>query len=387
MEQNYSNTRGFLSDTDLSENLITRARRKRAGKYIDLTSSNPTHHQLLFPADVLRTAAEVYWQERRYEPDPKGIFAAREAIAAYYMRREPAFSVSPDDVVVTASTSEAYSLLFALLTEPGDNVLAPDITYPLFEHLALLHHVELRSYRLIEEAGWQIDETSLLRAADARTRAILLVSPHNPTGAAISKPIAALEQLDLPVICDEVFADFPYRLPYIPPLGSLHPHLCIFHLNGISKMLALPDLKLSWIAMTARAASHFRARLEILNDIFLSASSLIQSMLPVLLENGREFQAAMRRRIRSSLDLGLKIIATCPRLHAHSPDGGYYLFVRVSDCDDEEELVLHLLDRGVFVHPGYFFNCEHGAHIAISTLIEPETLETGLCRVVDALAV
>ncbi len=383
----HNDASGFLSGVDLTENRITRACRALAGRYVDLTVSNPTHQELLFPADVLRNAAERYWQQRRYDPHPKGLLATREAIVAYYAQRQPALHISSDHVVITASTSEAYNLLFALLADPGDNVLAPQVTYPLFEHLAAIHRIELRPYRLIEETGWRIDEASLLSAADARTRAVLIVSPHNPTGAVVSEPLHALERLGLPIVCDEVFADFPYRLSSVPPLGALHPHLPIFHLNGISKMFALPDLKLGWIAMTARAADRFSERLEILNDVFLSSSTLIQTMLPALFAGSRDFQASMRARIRSSLDKALEMLAQSQTLRAYPPDGGYYLFVRVLGHEDEEALVLRLLERGVFVHPGYFFNCEQGTHIAISALVEPSTLEAGLSRLITALRV
>lgn len=376
---------GFLAGADLSVNTIERARRA-ASNYLDLTSSNPTHHGLIFPLEILRTAAESYWAARRYDPDPRGLPAARDAIVHYYLGRIPALHLQPDHVVITASTSEAYGLLFTLLADPGDNLLAPDVTYPLFEHLAAAHHVALRTYRLDESRGWQIDEATLLHAADARTRAVLIVSPHNPTGMIVQQPIAALDRLGLPVICDEVFAEFAYRAPHTPPLAALHPALPVFTLNGISKMFALPDLKLGWIAMNAPAASAFGARLEILNDLYLGANSLTQAMLPALFEGGLAFTAAMRRRIRTSLDMALAMLAGCPAVRVQPPDGGYYLFPRVLGWDNEELLVLRLLERGVLVHPGFFYGCEDGTYIMISCLTEPEMLKRGLRIIIEALA-
>lgn len=381
---------GFLAGADLSANAIERAR-QRAHEYIDLTSSNPTHQGLLFPAHVLRAAAERYWSARRYDPDPRGLPAARQAIAAYYAQRPHPVPLSSgagmnaDAIFITASTSEAYSLLFTLMAEPGDNVLAPDVSYPLFEHLAAAHHVELRSYRLDESRGWQIDETSLLRAADGRTRAVLLISPHNPTGMIMQRPLPALDRLGLPVICDEVFAEFTYRAPFTPPLGALHPRLPIFHLNGISKMFALPDLKLGWIALNEPATTAFGARLEILNDAFLSANSLTQAMLPALFAHGVDFVTAMKQRLRASLDMALEMLDACPALRAQPPDGGYYLFPRVEGWDDEEKLVLYLLERGVLVHPGFFYGCDDGIHLMISCLTEPERLRRGVEIIVRAL--
>lgn len=397
---------GFLADADLTENAIEAARRATKG-YIDLTSSNPTHQGLLFPPDALRAAAEPYWSARRYEPDPKGRLDARAAIADYLESRfartsplvaletartqgrqgghSPSRAIAPDDVVVTASTSEAYSLLFALLTEPGDNVLGPDVTYPLFEHLAQVHHVELRTYHLDEGTGWQIDPASVLAAADARTRAALIVSPHNPTGMVVQRPIPALTALGVPVISDEVFAEFPYRVAHAPPLGALHPELPVFHLDGISKHLALPDLKLGWIAMNDPAATRFGQRLEFLNDAFLSANALTQAMLPALLAGGAEFVAAMRQRVRASLDQALATLAACPSVRVQPPDGGYYLFPEVLGWDDEEALVLHLLAHGVLAHPGFYYGSERGAHLMISCLTEPARLAEGLERLARAL--
>ncbi|MGQ9896234.1 MAG: pyridoxal phosphate-dependent aminotransferase [Acidobacteriota bacterium] len=368
---------GFLSNADLSPNRIEQLR-QRKGHYIDLTSSNPTQQGLLFPPDVLKAAAADYWDKRRYCPDPHGSLTAREAIAADYARRRLPLAISPSDIFITASTSEAYSLLFALLTDPGDVVLGPNITYPLFEHLAAMHQVALHTYRLDETHGWRIDESSLLAAANARTRAILVVSPHNPTGMVVQQPLPALRQLGLPVICDEVFATFTYRVPASPPLGTLHPELPVFHLDGISKRFALPDLKLGWIALNKPAAARFGARLEILNDAFLNANALTQFMLPALFEQGQTFVQDMHNRIRDTLDMALAALQRCPKLIVHPPDGGYYLFPQVVGWDDEEALVLELLEQGVLVHPGYFYGCEQGIHLMLSCLTEPTQLRAGL---------
>jgi aspartate/methionine/tyrosine aminotransferase len=378
---------GFFADGDLTPNRIELARlRAAAGPgYIDLTSSNPTHHGLLFPPEVLRRAADGYWAERRYTPDPRGALPARMAIADYYAGRTPPLSLSTDDMFITASTSEAYGLLFALLAEPGDNVLAPDVSYPLFDYLAEIYHIELRPYELDESNSWQLDQSSLLDQADSRTRAVLVISPHNPTGMVIQSAQPALAQLALPVICDEVFAEFTYRVPSAPPLGALHPDLPIFHLNGISKMFALPDLKLGWIALGGAAAERYGARLELLNDTFLGANALTQSMLPVLFREGWPFVEAMRARVRDSIDLALQLLKPASRLRARAPDGGYYLFPRIRGWDDEEELVLRLLDHGVLVHPGYFYGYERGTHIMISCLTEPARLADGIERLLEGL--
>ncbi len=382
---------GFLAGADLSANRIELARRRVAQRgYIDLTSSNPTHQGLLFPADILRDAAERYWASRRYDPDPRGLLTAREAITRYYAgRRAPDLPHDPDRVFVTASTSEAYSLLFALLCEPGDNVLAPDVSYPLFEYLAAIYRVELRPYRLDEGRDWRIDADSLRDQVDKRTRAVLVISPHNPTGMVVQARQPVFDALDLPIICDEVFAEFPYRAPTVPFLGALHPDLMVFTLNGISKMFALPDLKLGWIVLSERASALYAERLEMLNDTFLGANTLTQTMLPALFERGMPFVDEMRQRIRANLDLAVGALSACARLEVNRPDGGYYLFPQVLDCQDEEQLVIDLLDAGVLVHPGYYYGvaAQNAGHLMISCLTRPDALAAGVAALCRALAV
>jgi alanine-synthesizing transaminase len=376
-----------LAGEDLTPNRIELARQAaEAGPgYIDLTSSNPTYQGLLFPPEVLQAAAQPYWSARRYEPDPRGSLPARASIVAYYASRTPALPLSQADVFLTANTSEAYSLLFALLAEPGDNILAPAVSYPLFDYLAAMHHVALRPYALDESRGWRIDPASLHAQADSRTRAVLVVSPHNPTGTVIHSALPTLAALGLPVICDEVFAEFTTQGAPAPPFGALHPQLPVFHLNGISKMFALPDLKLGWIALSG-GAQIYSERLEVLNDTFLSASALTQAMLPELFTHGQAFTTEMRDYVRANIDLALERLDGCPAVQVRRPDGGYYLFPAVSGWDDEEELVIHLLKHGVLVHPGFFYGYEHGTHVMISCLTRTELLAEGVERLVAALA-
>ncbi|ACL25968.1 pyridoxal phosphate-dependent aminotransferase [Chloroflexus aggregans] len=378
---------GVFTQLDLSPNRLEVARQARAarGDLIDLTSSNPTTQGLLFPPEVLATAAAKYWTTRCYRPDPHGDLAAREAIVAYYARRTPPLVLTPDDIFLTASTSEAYSLLFALLADPGDNLLVPNVTYPLFEYLAALRNLELRSYQLDEDRDWRINARSLRRAVDDRTRAILIISPHNPTGAIVEHALATLDLLGVPIICDEVFAPFTYAAPSTPPLAALHPDLPVFTLNGISKLFALPDLKLGWIALN-RPARAFAARLELLNDTLLGANALSQFLLPTLFASGEAFVTAMVERVRTNLTFALQRFADHPRIHARSPSGGYYLFPSISGWDDEEALALYLLEQGVFVHPGYFYGDVPGCHIMLSALTEPPVFVAGVERLCVALA-
>lgn len=373
---------------DLSPNRIELARRAKNGDYIDLTSSNPTRHGLLFPPEILQNAAAGYWHTRQYDPDPRGRWPARQAIAKYYASR--GYALDPDHIFITASTSEAYGLLFALLTAPNDNVVGPSVTYPLFEHLAALYHIELRSYALDKTLDWQIDHEHFHAAINERTRAILVVSPHNPTGATYDlRPMlqASAPARHLPIICDEVFAEFSFGMGRISPMAAQHPDTPILMLNGISKMFALPDLKLGWIALNPPAAAQFAERLELINDTFLSANALTQFMLPALFEHGMGFVSDMRRQINANLRMALAQLRTCARLKVHSPDGGYYLFPEVRGWHGSaDDLILHLLDAGVFVYPGYFYNCNDGLHLMISCLTTPNQLAEGLRRLTTALA-
>ena len=379
---------GFFSDFDFTENRIEREFRKAEKEkgFINLAGSNPTIEGLIFPPGILKKAAEPYWSERRYDPDPKGLASARHVISDYYMSRIPAIELAADNIFITASTSESYGLLFALLADPGDNLLAPKVSYPLFEHLAAIHHVELRTYDMDENNGWQIKADSLLSGSDDRTRGVIVVSPHNPTGMVIKKAIPALRDLGLPVICDEVFAEFPCGVTNIPPFGVLHPELPVFHLNGISKMFGLPDLKLGWIALSGTGITDYEKRLQLLNDTYLGANYLVQSMLPVIFAEGMDFVEQMRTRFRSGIDLALELLSKNNDINACRPDGGYYLFPEIKTRKDEEELVLHLLkNHGILVHPGYFYDCERGTHIMISCLTEKGKLTEGLKRIVAAI--
>lgn len=375
---------GFLANADLSANPIE-LRRQQITDYIDLTSSNPTRNGLLFPPDILAEAAAPYWQTRRYQPNPRGLFAARQAIAGYYAQRTPALTIDPaQDIFVTASTSEAYALLFALLTNPGDNVLAPQISYPLFEYLAEMFRIELRSYPLDPQRGWRIDPWQLARLSDERTRAVLIVSPHNPTGMVVKQAIPVLQWLGLPIICDEVFAEMPFAIPHVPPLAAVMPNVPIFTLNGISKMYALPDLKLGWAVLNP-PARQYADRLEVLNDTLLGANALTQSMLPTIMHRGHNFVVQQRQIIQKNIATVMNRLASVDCVRVRAPDAGYYLFIEVLTTQDEEAVVLQLLDAGVFVHPGFFFGFDQGCFLVLSCLVAEPQLSQGVQRLVDGL--
>lgn len=369
---------------EFSANRIEELRRQSQG-YIDLTSANPTQQGLVFPPALLQQATLTYLHERVYHPHPRGMLSARQAVAHYYAQRTPALHLDPDqDVFMTASTSEAYLLLFALLTTPGDNVLVPSLSYPLFEDIAKLFHVQLRPYHLDEHRGWRIDGFHLARVADERTKAVLCVSPHNPTGMVIRRALPVLSLLDVPIICDEVFAEFPYGVASVPPLAALMPDLPIFTLNGISKMFALPDLKLGWIAMTPRARHAYAEPLEVINDTLLGANGLVQTLLPVLMRDGMEFVATQQAVVAAHIATVVAQLQSAG-LSVRIPDAGYYLCVELPAICDEEEVVLHALRHGVLVHPGYFFGTTLKSYLVISCLVAMPQLQQGVERLINSL--
>lgn len=371
-------------DSDLAVNRIEQLRRE-SHAYIDLTSANPTQQGLLFPTELLQHGAHAYLSERAYHPHPRGLLTARQAVADYYAQRTPALHLDPhQDVFMTASTSEAYLVLFALLTTPGDNVLVPSLSYPLFEDIAKLFHVQLRPYNLDEHRGWRIDAFHLARVADERTKAVLCVSPHNPTGMVIRRAVPVLAMLDIPVICDEVFAEFPYGVASVPPLAALMPDMPVFTLNGISKMFALPDLKLGWIAMTPRARDQYAESLEVINDALLGANALAQTLLPVLVREGMQFVATQRGVVTANIDMVMAQLRSAG-ISARIPDAGYYVCIELPVICDEEEVVLHLLRHGVLVHPGYFFGTTLKSYLVISCLVAMPQLQQGVARLIGAL--
>ncbi len=377
---------------DFNPNPIEVARRKKAsGSYIDLTSSNPTTHGILFPPEILRAASAPYWEDRTYTPDPKGYVPAREAIFDYYVERglrskQSRICTDRDGIFVTSSTSEAYSLLFSLLTKPGDNVLAASITYPLFETLADLHHIELRPYHLNEDTDWSIDWHDISAQIDDRTRIILIVSPHNPTGAVEhGMPSGQVITMEMPIIVDEVFCEFVDSETTIQQLGGLVNNP-VFTLNGISKMFALPDLKLGWVAMNTSAYERFGEPFEFINDTYLGANSLTQRMLPDLFRAGGEFMRSMCDSVRARVHLAYELLRGCNHIDVRLPAGGYYLFPKLKNWYDDESLVLFLLEHGVFVHPGHFYNYTgDGARIMISCLTREPELRAGIERLIAAL--
>jgi alanine-synthesizing transaminase len=352
---------------------------RRAGTpYVDLTESNPTRAGIAYPdhlLDALSAPAAL-----RYEPHPLGLAAAREAIAADCARRGAA--VDPNRVVLSASTSEMYAWLFKLLCDAGESVVVPRPSYPLFEHLTRLEGVRAEPYRLEYHGRWEIDVASLA-AAPAGARAVLLVSPNNPTGSyASAAEIDALMRLcrdrRWALIVDEVFAD--YVLDARSPITDVatRADVLTFSMGGASKSLGLPQVKLGWtiVGGPASECAAALAGLELVADTFLSVSTPVQVAAQALLECATPVRHAIHARVRSNLAAARSVAASHPSCDLLPVEGGWSAVVRVPATRGEEALVLDLLAREqILVHPGYFFDFEHEAFLVVSLLV-PEPIFT-----------
>jgi len=354
----------------------------------DLTDSNPTRADIPYPIDLLAPLAEA--AALRYDPHPFGLPAARAAVAADCARRGVA--VDPAQVVLTASTSEAYSWLFKLLCDAGDSVLVPRPSYPLFEHLTALDGVHVQPYDLQYHGRWSIDMTALV-AAPERTRAVLLVSPNNPTGSFVSaEELAALVRLcrerRWPLIVDEVFADYPLEAP--DPLTDVaaRSDVLTFSLAGLSKTVGLPQLKLAWIVVGGPAAARdvALAALELVADSYLSVATPVQLAAGHLLRAGRGVRAAIQRRIRENLAALRAAARDVPACEVLRTDGGWSAVVRVPATRREEAMVLDLLERErILVHPGYFFDFPREAYVVVSLLPPPALFADACARMLRVM--
>lgn len=361
---------------------------RRAGGLIDLTTSNPTRVGIEYPADLLAGLADPASLD--YAPSPFGLPAARQAVADDYRRR--GIAMSADRIVLTASTSEAYSLLFKLLCEAGGaSVLTPAPSYPLFEHLTRLDGVEQRRYALEYHGTWTIDCGDLDAAWSTDTRAVLTVTPNNPTGAALTANDAAeivsrCATRGAALIVDEVFCDYPLGRPMAEPPALGSQQGLIFRLGGLSKTIGLPQVKLGWIAVHGSDTLVGEAldRLELICDTYLSVSTPIQRAAPGLLTRGAVVRDSIRARVRANYAHLQHSFGTSAGATVLPADGGWSAVVRVPAVRSEESLVLDLLERDrVVVHPGYFFDFPHEAFLVVSLLPDPAVFARGL-RAIEA---
>jgi len=377
----------------LNKNAYTEAleRFRASGReLLDLTASNPTEVGLQYESErLLKALASPRALE--YEPLAKGLLPAREAVAGYYT--EKGIEVSPEQIFLTVSTSEAYTFAFRLLCDPGDEVLVPQPSYPLFEFLADLQDVKLRPYELIYDHGWQIDFHSLECAITSDTRAVLVVHPNNPTGSYVKTEEKRLldricEKHELAVIADEVFLDYSFTgkepVSFAGSGGAL-----TFTLSGLSKISALPQMKAAWIVLSGpeRVAEEASPRLEVISDTYLSPNAPVQWALPEMLATRVGIQQQLAARVRENraiLDEELGRQKMCQRLEV---EGGWYAIVRVPVTRSDERLAIELLEQeGVLVQPGHFYDFASDGYLVVSLITPARIFEQGSRKVLGFFA-
>ncbi len=377
---------------DLRPNRLTEllARKRAAGAgVIDLTESNPTRAGFQYrQSEILEALGDA--RALLYEPHPAGLWAARESVSSgYYAPR--GLKVDPARILLTASTSEAYAYLMKLLADPGDELLTPAPSYPLFEFLAGLESVRVKQYPLIYDGEWSIDLESLARAITKRTRAVVVVNPNNPAGSFIKRrELARLASIcrehDMAIISDEVFADYAFAedTERVESLADCEETLT-FSMSGLSKAVGLPQMKLGWVVVGGPERERTTAieRLELVADTYLSVGAPVQHALPRLLAAGAEVRDQIRERTRRNFDV-LRNTTQNSACRTLNSEGGWYGIIETPRVRTEEEWALELLDRcDTLTQPGYYYDFDRDALLVVSLLTESAALAEGVHRVLD----
>ena len=369
-----------LEANPLSEAL---ARHRAAGKpLLDLTISNPTECGFDFDRRAILEAL-ANPANLAYDPDPRGLLDARQVVAGYYVARGA--EVPVDSIVLTTSTSEAYSFVFRTLCNPGDEILIPEPSYPLFAFLADIQDVKLVRYPLDYDYGWQINFHALQRGITARTRGVIVVHPNNPTGH-FTKP-HELEKLNeicatrnLAIIADEVFLDFALQAER-PFSFAQNSAALTFSMSGLSKISGLPQMKAGWLVTSGpeELRSRALARLEIIADTYLSMNAPVQWAIPALLEQRHSFQKQLLARVRrnlAELDRQLATQKSCARLVV---EAGWYAVLRIPATRSDEELAIDLLaQKNIYVHPGHFYDFPSEGFLIVSLITREEEFAAGV---------
>ena len=377
------------TEWNTEENELARAHRERVAAGLpvaDLTASNPTRCGFAYPADLLLPLSDPAALD--YDPDPKGSLRARKAVCRYYA--DHGVRVDPDRIILTTSTSEAYSYLLKLLCDPGDAILVPQPSYPLFDFLVDAEVVRLRHASLVYDHGWQPDLEGLRQQITADTRAVVLVHPNNPTGHFTklheARELTAIcREHDLSLIVDEVFLDYGLgdgSTHEGTSFAGLELDVLTFVVSGISKIAGLPQMKVAWLLAVGPGSEEALARLEVLADAYLSMNAPVQRALPFWLENRESIQAQIRVRVRENLaelDRALAGQADgCRWVTRLEIEGGWYAVLRIPATQPDECTVRDLLDVGVWVHPGHFFGMRTSGWLVVSLLTHEAEFSTGI---------
>jgi alanine-synthesizing transaminase len=371
---------------NLKGNLLSEAltQHRAAGKpLLDLTISNPTECGFTYDRDaILQALANP--ASLAYDPEPRGLPIARQAVAAYYAARGG--EVPADSIILTTSTSEAYSFIFRTLCNPGDELLIPEPSYPLFAFLADIQDVKLVRYPLDYDYGWQIDFHALQQGITPRTRGIIVVHPNNPTGH-FTKPqeLKKLNEIcssrNLAIIADEVFLDFTLQEGHAPFSFAQNSAALTFTMSGLSKMSGLPQMKAAWLITSGpeQLKQQALARLEIIADTYLSMNAPVQHAVPALLEQRQSFQAQLLARVRKNLtelDRALARQKSCSRLVV---EAGWYAVLRIPATRSDEELAIELLkQKNMYVHPGHFYDFPSEGFLVVSLIACEEEFAEGI---------
>lgn len=352
---------------------------------LDLTVSNPTTAGLAYDE---RAILASFSDPRMlvYEPHPLGLASARATVAAE-------IGHDAERIALTASTSEAYAVLFKMLCDPGDEILVPAPSYPLLGWLAAFEAVRLAPYPLVHAGRWMVDTRALRDAVTPRTKAIVVVSPNNPTGSYLGRSeLEAMLDLGLPIVSDEVFARYPLgnRVPNDRVATVLEAQRgLVFSLSGLSKLGGLPQMKLGWIAAGGDGlhADAAMKRLEIVLDAYLSVGTPVQVALPALLAAGKKAAQAISERTKRNLAVARETLATASHATVLDVEGGWYVTIRVPETMDDEEWAVSLVSQdAVHVHPGFFFEMDRGAHLVVSLLTPEADFAEGVARIARRLA-
>jgi aspartate/methionine/tyrosine aminotransferase len=364
-------------------------RHKLSGRrLLDLSASNPTECGFNYDASAILQALGNA-ESLQYHPDPRGLISARQSVVDYYA--ELGEHVSIDDLLLTASTSEAYSFIFRLLCNPADELLIPTPSYPLFDFLADVNDVKLARYPLFYDHGWHIDMHALKQAVTPRTRGVIVVHPNNPTGH-FTKPeeIAQLNQIcsanQMALIADEVFLDFSLGAAaksFVANTGAL-----TFTMSGISKISGLPQMKLAWLVANGPEAVKREAlgRLEMIADTYLSLNAPIQLAAPVLLHARAAFQRQLMARVRANLTELDAQLTKEKRFDRLNVEGGWYAVLRVPATQPDEDLAIDLLEKhDVYVHPGHFYDFLGDGYLVVSLITPEQDFSEGVGRIMSAV--